>query len=95
MDVYNLFSQTDPKKHAQERRPIARYYSVNSILTLEPHMDKVIDHLCQQLETKFIDGHNRGRTFDMGDWIQYCTSTLLPLALTMLFTDIACKTPGT
>lgn len=73
VNVYNLFSQTDPKKHAHERRPIARYYSVNSILTLEPHMDKVLAHLCHQLETKFIDGHTSDKTCDLGDWILYCT----------------------
>ncbi|OIW32755.1 cytochrome P450 [Coniochaeta ligniaria NRRL 30616] len=73
VNVYNLFSQTDPKKHAHERRPIARYYSVNSILTLEPHMDKVLAHLCHQLETKFIDGHTSDKTCDLGDWILYYT----------------------
>lgn len=76
VNVYNLFSQTDPKKHAQERRPIARYYSVNSVLTMEPHMDKVLDHLCQQLQTKFVDGHSRDKACDLGAWIHYCTSTL-------------------
>jgi hypothetical protein len=75
LNVYNLFSQTDPKKHAQERRPIARYYSLNSILTLEPHMDKVLNHLCRQLETRFIDGRNSNKTCDLGAWITYCTSS--------------------
>lgn len=74
-NVYNLFSQTDPKKHAQERRPIARYYSVNSVLSLEPHMDKVLNHLCHQLETQFVDGNHSDRTCDLGDWILYCTSS--------------------
>lgn len=73
VNVYNLFSQTDPKKHAQEKRPIAKYYSVKSILTLERHMDKVINHLCHQLETKYIDGHSANKICDLGDWILYCT----------------------
>jgi len=71
-NVYNLFSQTDPKQHAQERRPIARYYSLNSILTLEPHMNKVLNHLCQQLDNKFVGGPNRSEICDVGDWISYC-----------------------
>lgn len=73
-NVYNLFGQTDPRKHAEERRPIARYYSLQNILTFEPQMDKLINHLCQQLESKFVTGPNKGKVCDLGDWILYCKS---------------------
>ncbi|KAB5576281.1 cytochrome protein [Coniochaeta sp. 2T2.1] len=73
LNVYNLFSQTDPKKHAQEKKPIARYYTLNSILTLEPHMDKVLNQLCHQLETRFINTKARSQICNLGDWILYYT----------------------
>jgi cytochrome P450 len=70
-NVFNLFSKTDGKEHARERRPVARYYTVANITTLEPHMDKVIDHLCRQLDSKSVDGR-----IDLGRWLTYCTFPL-------------------
>jgi hypothetical protein len=76
--VYNLFSQTDPKTHAAEKRPISRYYSMNGVLPLEPHMDKVIKDLCHQLETRFMDSENAGKKCDLGEWILFCKLLLPP-----------------
>jgi hypothetical protein len=70
--VYNLFSETDPKKHAAEKRPIAKHYSMNGVQPLEPHMDTVIKELCHQLEARFMDGPTAGKSFDLGEWILYC-----------------------
>ncbi|RYP80987.1 hypothetical protein DL770_006032 [Monosporascus sp. CRB-9-2] len=73
--VLNLFSQTDPVKHAKERKPIAKHYSPTATTALEPHMDKVINKLCCELEKRFIDGPNRGTVFDLGRWILFCAVT--------------------
>ena len=35
-------------------------------------MDKVVNQLCHELEKRFIDGSNAGKTFDLGQWILYC-----------------------
>ena len=37
--------------------------------SLEPHMDKVIEQLCYQLETRFA---SKGAILDFSDWINYC-----------------------
>jgi hypothetical protein len=70
--VYNLFSQTDPQKHAAEKRPIAKYYSMNGVQPLEPHMDTVIKELCHQLESRFMDGPDAEEHCDLGQWILFC-----------------------
>ncbi|KAK3934267.1 Pisatin demethylase [Diplogelasinospora grovesii] len=70
--VYNLFSQTDKHKHAQEKRPVAKYYSLNGVLPLEPHVDKTIRQLCSELESRFVDG-NAKKPCNLGDWILYYT----------------------
>lgn len=66
--VYNLFSETDSKKHAREKRPIAKYYSPAGVAALEPHMDTMISTLCQALEARFLGG---GKPFDLGEWLLY------------------------
>ncbi|CAM1502523.1 Fc.00g045070.m01.CDS01 [Cosmosporella sp. VM-42] len=71
--VYNLFSQTDPSKHAKERKPVAKYFSSSAMTTMEPHIDKVANQLCHELETRFIDGPKSGQAFDLGQWILYYT----------------------
>lgn len=67
--VLNLFSETDSAKHARERKPIAKYYSPAGTAALEPHMDKIINDLCTQLEQRFVD---TSTPFDLGRWILYC-----------------------
>ncbi|CAG7559457.1 unnamed protein product [Fusarium equiseti] len=69
--VLNLFSQTDPVKHRKERKPIAKFYSTAGVTTLEPHIDKVIDQLCGQLEERFMEGNNFGKICDIGQWILF------------------------
>ncbi|KAJ5375837.1 hypothetical protein N7517_007843 [Penicillium concentricum] len=70
--IYNLFSECDPKVHAQEKRPISRHYSLVGVLPLEPHIDDMISYLCQRLEEEFIDGPSP-KTCDLGEWIAYYT----------------------
>ncbi|OTB01036.1 hypothetical protein M426DRAFT_75440 [Hypoxylon sp. CI-4A] len=71
--VLNLFSETDPDKHARERKPISKYYSVLGITGFESHMDKIINKFCYELETRFIDGPGGSKVFDIGRWINYYT----------------------
>ncbi|KAI6778147.1 uncharacterized protein J7T54_007193 [Emericellopsis cladophorae] len=73
--VLNLFSQTDPVKHSKERKPIAKHYSPSATAALEPHMDKVINKLCFELEKRFIDSPNSHKDFDLGRWILYWAVT--------------------
>ncbi|KAM5359488.1 hypothetical protein ACJZ2D_014423 [Fusarium nematophilum] len=71
--VLNIFSQTDPVKHKKERQPIAKLYSSAGIGIFEPHMDKVINQLCRELESRFMDGDNAAKVCDLGRWILFYT----------------------
>ena len=70
--IYNLFSETDHEAHARQKRPISKFYSMNGVLPLEPHMNKVINYFCQRLEEMFIDGLNAGKSCNLGQWLLYC-----------------------
>ncbi|KAM0270038.1 hypothetical protein ACHAQH_009574 [Verticillium albo-atrum] len=73
--VPNLFSLIDPVEHARQRRPVAKHYSMASVLQLEPHFDEAIQLLCYQLEQRFmrnwVQSHCEfGVEFDLGQWIK-------------------------
>lgn len=69
--VHNIFGQPDEAKHAEEKKPIAKYYSPAGVATLEPLIDKTIAQLCGELDRRFVA---TASTVDLGDWILYCTS---------------------
>lgn len=55
------------------KRPVAKYFSISHTLLLEPHMDVVINDLCQQLENRFVDGPQGVKDCDLGEWVEYCS----------------------
>ncbi|KAL8388159.1 hypothetical protein RB595_009416 [Gaeumannomyces hyphopodioides] len=69
--VYNVFSLCDPVEHARQKRPIAKHYSLPSILQLEGHVDEAILLLCRQLEDRFMTPKDEsfGESFDLGEWV--------------------------
>lgn len=69
--TYHLFSTTDQEEHARMKRPIVKYYSQGSVLTLEPLMDTVIGDFCDHLENRFIKDNQRLEC-DLGQWIGFC-----------------------
>jgi hypothetical protein len=70
--VHNIFSQTDEAKHAEEKKPIAKYYSPAGVASFEPLIDKTIAQLCGELDKRFVA--TAASAVDLGDWILYCTS---------------------
>lgn len=68
--TYHLFSTMDQEEHARMKRPIVKYYSQGSVLTLEPLMDTVIGDFCDHLETRFMDG-KQNQECDLGQWIGF------------------------
>lgn len=64
-----MFSETDSVKHARLKRPIARYFTVPSVLAMEPHMNKVLDDFCDYLDKRFV---GTGKACVLGDWLSYC-----------------------
>ncbi|KAK4213314.1 cytochrome P450 [Rhypophila decipiens] len=71
--TYHMFSTTDQVEHARMKRPIAKYYSIGSVLALEPTMDVVVNDFCKQLEKRFMTGPSGPKECDLGEWIAYYT----------------------
>lgn len=53
------------------KRPIVKYYSQGSVLTLEPLMNTVIGDFCDHLENRFMNGKQTVKC-DLGQWIGFC-----------------------
>ncbi|CRK43927.1 hypothetical protein BN1723_005912 [Verticillium longisporum] len=73
--VPNLFSLIDPAEHVRQKKPVAKHYSMTSVLQLEPHFDEAIRLLCCQLEGRFMhkwvhDCCEFSSEFDLGQWIK-------------------------
>ena len=88
--TFNMFSTQDPVEHAQVKRPIVKFYSWSSVLTMEPHIDKVIADFTQQLDTRFVSpaGGVPPKDVDLCAWITYGKQTthqyFLSLSLSLL-----------
>lgn len=52
--------------------PIQKLYSNQGVLAYEDLIDRTILLLCEQLETRFVNGNNASKTCDIADWISYC-----------------------
>lgn len=70
--TYNLFSESDPGTHAKMRKPIAQHYSPASMTRQEPHMDKIINKLCRELEARFMEDAGMSEVCDLGKWVSFC-----------------------
>ncbi|KAK0368047.1 hypothetical protein CLIM01_14594 [Colletotrichum limetticola] len=70
--IFNLFSETDPERHKQERKQVAKHYSRRSISFLEPKMNDTIKLLCNQLDKQCIGSPGAEKNgCDLGAWILY------------------------
>ncbi|KAF4340768.1 cytochrome P450 monooxygenase [Fusarium beomiforme] len=63
--MHNLFSQTSPTEHARMKKPIAKYYSSSSVLTLETKMNRVIEEFFAQLEERYMQNT---KAVDLATW---------------------------
>lgn len=66
--VYNMFSQTDRSIHAAWKKPIAKYYSMNGVLPLEPHVDSVLAQTVDALDARFA---TTSKPAPLDDWVLY------------------------
>ena len=69
----NVFATRDNDFHSKQLRPVQKLYSLQAAQNLQPLMDASTEVLCHQLESRFIDGVNKGKVCDMADWISYFT----------------------
>lgn len=63
-----VFTTRDESLHKTLKAPVAPLFSLSNILTLEPHVDKTIQVLVGQWDSRFLDSQV---TFDLADWLSY------------------------
>ncbi|KAF2997744.1 hypothetical protein E8E14_004496 [Neopestalotiopsis sp. 37M] len=69
--VSTIFSTRSHAFHTQKTAPIAKLYSLPSMLRMEHLADRALTTLCSHLDDQFVEGENAGRSFDMADWINF------------------------
>lgn len=68
----HIFSTRSNQFHLEQLTPIQKFYSIQGVLAYENLIDRAMLLLCEQLESRFIEGPNGHQAFDMADWISYC-----------------------
>lgn len=69
--IQNLFSTRSNEFHAKAIKPVQKLYSFTNAFELEPIMNDNVRALVSELETRFTEGSNKGKTCDLGEWISY------------------------
>ncbi|CAG8954438.1 hypothetical protein HYFRA_00006065 [Hymenoscyphus fraxineus] len=69
--IQNVFGTRSNAFHAKYMKPIQKLYSMKNILEMEDAISKTIILCCEQLELRFVNGMNAGKTCDIADWIAY------------------------
>ncbi|KAK3317824.1 cytochrome P450 [Cercophora scortea] len=67
----HIFSTRSNKFHLEQLTPVQKFYSIQGVLAYEDSIDRALLLLCEQLETRFVNGANAGKTCDIADWISY------------------------
>lgn len=61
---FDLVGQRNEKIHSEQRKLVARAYSMDSMVYLEPKVDLVISQMVEQLDKI------SGQTINLGLWLQ-------------------------
>ncbi|KAF2124477.1 cytochrome P450 [Dothidotthia symphoricarpi CBS 119687] len=69
--IQNLFSTRDNEFHSRTLKPVQKLYSLSNALQLETLMNEDLHVFRSELETRFMQGENEGKTCDLADWISY------------------------
>lgn len=70
----HIFSTRDNQFHLEQLTPIQKFYSIQGVLAYEDLIDRAMLLFCEQLEGRFINGNNAGKTCNLADWTSYCES---------------------
>jgi len=69
--IQNIFSTRSNEFHSRSIKPVQKLYNLQNALQIESIMNDNLRTFCTQLETRFIQGANKGKTCDIADWISY------------------------
>lgn len=70
--VSTIFSARNHAFHAQKTAPIAKLYTLPSMMRMEHLADKSLVTLCHHLDERFVERDHAETPFDMAEWIDYC-----------------------
>lgn len=62
--TFDLPGELDEKVHGEQRKLVARAYSMESMIHLEPRVDETLNTLLQKLDQL------QGQTVDLAQWLQ-------------------------
>lgn len=62
---FDLTGERSEKVHSEQRKLVARAYSMDSMVYLEPKINAVVESLTKKLDQLC------GQTIDLGDWLQF------------------------
>lgn len=68
----HIFSTRSNQFHLEQLTPIQKFYSIQGVRAYENPIDRAMLLLCEQLDARFVEGSNAGKTCDIADWISYC-----------------------
>lgn len=71
----NIFNTRDLAWHAQQIKPIFKFFSMSRLMDIEPLLDATINMLTFKLNEKFVDGPSKGKVCMMDDWLGWCLLT--------------------
>jgi hypothetical protein len=63
----HIFSTRSNQFYLAQLTPIRKFYSNQDVLAYENLIDRTMLLLCEQLETRFANGANAGKTCDITD----------------------------
>lgn len=75
--IQNIFGTRSNEFHSRYIRPIQKLYTLQAAKEYEAVMDKTLAGFSHQLETRFMEGTNQGKTCDIADWVSYLTWDIL------------------
>ncbi|KAJ4364169.1 hypothetical protein N0V83_009625 [Neocucurbitaria cava] len=69
--LQNIFSTRSNDFNARAKKPVQKLYGLQNAMQLESLMDDDVRVFCSELESRFMQGDNKGKTCDIADWISY------------------------
>ncbi|KAF4461115.1 Cytochrome P450 [Fusarium albosuccineum] len=69
--IANIFNARDHAWHAQQLKPISKFFSMSKLMDVEPLMDETINKFVAQLDEKFFKGSSSGGPCKMDEWLAY------------------------
>ncbi|CAO2649937.1 Nn.00g012290.m01.CDS01 [Neocucurbitaria sp. VM-36] len=69
--LQNIFSTRSNDFNARAKKPVQKLYGLQNAMQLESLMNDDVRVFCSELESRFMQGDNKGKTCDIADWISY------------------------